>query len=163
MYKELNKYLLKLGVDDEQDRVDIIHDIILNEKTKNKEFFYAKKRAIDLFRREKRERERYISLNSSFDEEGKTSYEDTIIDDNENEKSTYLLERQRQLIKFLIDDADSRTLMIVETFLKSDKPTMNNVAKEISLNHNQVNRILKRLASKYDNDYFGLIDYYLYA
>lgn len=163
MYKELNKYLLKLGVDDEQDRVDIIHDIILNDKTKNREFFYAKNRAIDLFRKEKRERERYISLNSSFDEEDKITYEDTLIDNNENEKSINLLERQRQLIKFLIDDADSRTLMIVETFLKSDKPTMNNVAKEISLNHNQVNRSLKRLASKYDNDCFGLLDNYFYA
>lgn len=163
MYKELNKYLLKLGVNDEQYRVDIIHDIILNDKTKGKEFFYAKNRAIDLFRKEKKERERYISLNSSFDEEDKTSFEDMLIDDNENEKSTNLLERQRQLIKFLIDDADTRTLLIVETFLSLDKPTMNNVAKEISLNHNQVNRTLKRLSKKYDEDYFGLLDNYFYA
>ena len=163
MYKELNKYLIKLGVYDEQDRVDIIHDVLLNNKAVDKEFFYAKKRALNLFKRKKIDRDRYISLNSSLDQEDEVKLENVLSEETENEKNTKLLERQRQLIKFLVDGADSRTLMIVEAFLCLDKPTMNSVAKELCLNHNQVNRSLKRLSKNYDSEIFGSIDSYMYS
>ena len=70
---------------------------------------------------------------------------------------------QRQLIDFLVCGENERTTSIVQTFLSTDLKSPTAIGKHLGLDHKQITRALKKLASKFDTKQFGDYHDYLVA
>lgn len=159
MLNNLINHVKMKGVYDQHAAETIAHDVLLDKNSKGSEFKNANFRVLNYFRDTNRWYDRTLPL--EYSAEDGASLLDVIPYDDYNEGKSAQQEAQRHLIDALVDGSDERTKLIVQTFLESDKPTPTNVAKRLGLDHKQVSRALKKLASKYSEEEFGdLEDYF---
>lgn len=158
MLNNLIHHIKMKGVYDQHAAETIAHDVLLDKNSKGSEFKNANFRVLNYFRDTNRWHDRTLPLEHSSEDEA--SLLDVIPYDAYNERKAAQQVTQRQLINKLVDGSDERTKLIVQTFLDSDKPTPTNVAKRLGLDHKQVSRALKKLASKYSEDKFGALEDY---
>lgn len=152
---------IKRKVKDSHAVETIAHNVMLNEKAIGVEFKDANFKIKEYYRVKRREQSRYESLDDTNEDD--LSLYDALPYDELNERKAVLQANQRQLITQLADGSDERTTLIVQTFLNTDKPTPNKVAKLLGLDHKQVSRALVKLADNYSEAKFGQLSDYLYA
>lgn len=158
---ELMKYITTLGVQDVHAAETIAHDVLLDSRTKGYEFKSAKYKSLDYFKRKKVENRRYLYMDGVLGDEDEFKLENILKFDDISEMSDRMLKDQRELIMYLSKTTDERTKSIIKTFLTSDKPTKNNVAKHLGLGYEQVNRCLRRLSKEFDENIFGSLEEYI--
>lgn len=147
-YPKLKKQCMQVvrnqGVTDPHEVEAISDDAILDLKSKGFELRKAKQLAIDHLRKKKLEISVYLDKTTDEGDEVLSWY-DVMEYDDSVEINTALQAHQRQLIEELVSGSDERTTLIVRTWLESDNSTPHSVAKELSLDFNQVTRTLAKL------------------
>lgn len=164
--KDLVNFSIKMGAIDQHMAETVVHDAIIEfkdrpELIKSRVYYQTKEHRRTYFRRQQRHYTEPIEEVHQLMQDS-TEYRnhlEKIIDDSY--VATEIERDQRQLISSLISNADELTTAIVRTWLSTDKPTLTSVGRVLNINHNAVNRRLKKLAENFNEDKYGSIfDYF---
>lgn len=164
--KDLVSYSINLGALDKHMAETVVHDALLKFRDNPK---FIKTSVYYLTKEKRREQLKIQARQHNYPVEEAHHYIQNQEDhrrflDNITDKTYVISERersQRQLISDLISDTDELTTAIVRTWLSSENPTLSSVGRALNINHNTVNRRLKKLAENFNGDKYGSIfDYF---
>lgn len=152
---KMMRVIRRQGVKNEHDVEAIADDVLMSPTAVGYENRRAKQAAIDFLRKVTFEADFSLDATIDSDEgESATRYETQAYDDC-NERRAALHSDQRRLIDGLVSGSDERTMLIVQTFLQNDKPTVTSVANQLGLHHEVVKRALLRLRRNYSESKCG--------